>query len=824
MRLRALLWALPAFLVWASLCVAQSASQIDYDAWRSTSERVERVIDLDRATDPTLERLRGEVAFWREEFLASQEDRSLRISTLERQLEALASLQREADAATEGDPASEPDAADAQAAAEEDYWIIQRRAEVLSELMALQVPNVRAAEAFAHADGLIRELDAMLRQRKTEVVFARGPTPLNPLRWTEPLTELDQSIVAIPTEIVTNLRDPEHRKELLRNLPQVLLLVVLGGFLLRRGRIWTASLSRSARNLGPPVISYPLQALILLVEIALPWFGLVMLLLAAETSGLFGEAGEGLLLAVRRFGLFAIVGTAFVRRLLPAAPDEQEFVALDNDKVRRARRLGLSMVYALALAQGLALFFSQVEVSEVTSAFVLFPFFVILGYLLFRFSRLFTLSQSAKEDDDDTTFSLRILDILARLGMLTGILSPLAAAAGLSGYAAATLMPATYTIFALGLAAFLGAWLKELYAAIKRRKVEESDLAPTLIGVMVYAALIPVLALIWGARVTDLTEVWSDIREGFSLGGVKISPTDIMTFLVVFSVLYGLTRLLQSALRVSILPKTKLDLGSRTAIVSGLGYIGVFVAAIVAIQSTGLDLSSLAIVAGALSVGIGFGLQTIVSNFVSGIILLIERPISEGDWIDVNGNQGYVRDISVRSTRIETFDRTDVIVPNSDLIAGTVTNWTRGKLIGRIIVPVGVAYGTDPARVERILREISEAHPMVLLSPPPAILFMRFGADALEFEIRAILRDVNFSLSVKSDLNHEIAKRLKEEEIEIPFAQRDLWLRNPEVLSDGHAFSSTGRHFIETPPEPRAPRPTRDEAQDTDGDADGDAR
>lgn len=824
MRPGALLWVLPALFVWAAACVAQSTQDIDYDAWISTAERVERVIDLDRATDPTLERLRGEVAFWREEFLTSQEDRSLRISTLQRQLEALATLQNQATAAAEGDPASEVDAADAQAAVEEDFWIIQRRADVQSELIALQVPNVRAAEAFVHADGLIRELDALLRQRKTEVVFARGPTPLNPLEWTGPIAELERSIGAIPTEIVANLRDQEDRAELLRNLPQVLVLVVLGGFLLRRGTVWTASLSRSARGLGPPVVSYPLQGLILLVEIALPWFGLVMLLFAAETSGLFGEAGEALLQAVRRFGLFAIVGTAFVRRLLPSAPDEQEFVALDATKTKRARRLGLWIVYALALGQGVGLFLSQVEVSEVTLAFSLFPFFVVLGYLIFRFSRLFTLTQSAKDNEDETTISARLLDVLARLGMVTGVLSPLAAAAGFSGYAAATLMPASYTIFTLGIAAFLGAWLKELYAAIKRRSVEDSDLAPTLIGVAVYTALIPVLALIWGARVTDLTEVWSDIREGFSMGGVKISPTDIMTFLLVFSILYGLTRLLQSALRVSILPKTKLDLGSRTAIVSGLGYIGVFVAAIVAIQSTGLDLSSLAIVAGALSVGIGFGLQTIVSNFVSGIILLIERPISEGDWIDVNGNQGYVRNISVRSTRIETFDRTDVIVPNSDLIAGTVTNWTRGKLIGRIIVPVGVAYGTDPARVERILREISEAHPMVLLAPPPAILFMRFGADALEFEIRAILRDVNFSLSVKSDLNHEIAKRLKEEEIEIPFAQRDLWLRNPEVLSDGHAFSNTGRHFVETPSEPRVPRPSRDEAPDTDGGSDGDAR
>jgi small-conductance mechanosensitive channel len=364
-----------------------------------------------------------------------------------------------------------------------------------------------------------------------------------------------------------------------------------------------------------------------------------------------------------------------------------------------------------------------------------------------------------------------------------------------------------------------------LGSAARPEETRQVGLLTLAVGFLLGLAALPVLALIWGADVSDLRWLLRIFADGFTIGDMVIAPLDFAAFGLVFAVGYVVTRMAQGLLLTTVLPLTRFDTGAKAAISAGVGYGGITLAALVAISATGLDLSNIAIVAGALSVGIGFGLQNVVNNFVSGLILLVERPIKEGDWIELASGMGYVKKVSVRATEIQTFDRATLIVPNSELISGPVTNWTHSNLNGRMKVPIGVAYGTDPRQVETILTEIARAHPMLLRRPAPYVLFRSFGADALEFELRGVLRDVNWIMNTTSDINFEIARRFEEAGIVIPFAQRDVHLKNADELgrSIGSALRGERGSAPEAPTPQAAPRrppgPSEAAGNEPDGDS-----
>jgi potassium-dependent mechanosensitive channel len=299
--------------------------------------------------------------------------------------------------------------------------------------------------------------------------------------------------------------------------------------------------------------------------------------------------------------------------------------------------------------------------------------------------------------------------------------------------------------------------------------------------VLFIAATMLVLAP-WGL---DRDDTFSTLRAalfGFSVGGVTISISTIIGAIAIFFVGFTITKAIKGWLERTYLPATKLDLGLRNSIATSIGYLGIIIASMMAASSLGLSLDRLTIVAGALSVGIGFGLQSIVNNFVSGLILLWERPIRVGDWIVVGDEQGIVKKINVRSTQIETFDRASLIVPNAEFISGRVKNWMHNDRTARIVVPVGVGYGSDPEKVRKILVEVAKANKDVLKEPHPRVYFMRLGDSSMEFDLRCFA-DVDFVLPVKSELLFQVHKALTKARIDIPMPRRprELLIDEQEV-------------------------------------------
>ena len=335
------------------------------------------------------------------------------------------------------------------------------------------------------------------------------------------------------------------------------------------------------------------------------------------------------------------------------------------------------------------------------------------------------------------------------------------------------------TAIALSLIGALAAEMQKRDAAIARfahlqmglpeRALEQ---AGALIGGALKAMTL-VLALIlllapWGVESGSLFEAMQAVIFGFNVGGVTISLSSLAVALVLFAGGVFVTRMVQGWLETEFLPTTRIDAGLRNSIRTGVGYLGIFAAAGIALSVLGLSVDKIAIVAGALSVGIGFGLQSIVNNFVSGLILLWERPIRVGDWVVVGSEEGIVRRINVRATEIQTFDRSAVIVPNSTFISGIVKNKILSDRSGRVALTVTVALTEDPRRVRNLLLACLEAHPRIVKQPPPVTLMKNFSANGIEFEMFGFVADVNVTGDVSSDLRFAIFECLRREEIAHP--------------------------------------------------------
>ena len=292
-----------------------------------------------------------------------------------------------------------------------------------------------------------------------------------------------------------------------------------------------------------------------------------------------------------------------------------------------------------------------------------------------------------------------------------------------------------------------------------------------------------------------LTRWWAEIQNIINyplieLGDSRLTLDSIVKLLVIMVLVVLVERYLRRLLRRRVFARTHLEPDLQYALSRFVGYCFIAVGFFFAFRVVHLDLSSLAVIVGGLGIGIGFGLQNIVSNFVSGLIILAERPIALGHRVEVGGVAGQVTKISLRSTVVVTNDNITIIVPNSNFITNPVTNWSYGDPKVRLRLPLGVAYGSDVEKLRRVLLEVAVENPSVLKDPSPMVRFLEFGDSSLNFELAVWTIDMARSPTrFRSDLYFAIERKLRENNIEVPFPQRDLHLRSGKVTLETKAGS-----------------------------------
>jgi len=293
-------------------------------------------------------------------------------------------------------------------------------------------------------------------------------------------------------------------------------------------------------------------------------------------------------------------------------------------------------------------------------------------------------------------------------------------------------------------------------------------------------------AILWLALVLNIFWLYPTLNASFSaitslqfsLFSVTITPGSILTIVFIIYAAILVSRGIRAFLLQEVLPRYKVEQGAQISITRLIHYAILFIGFLILLSALGFGLSQITILGGALGVGIGFGLQAIVTNFVSGLILLFERPIKVGDMIEVGPDVGEVKELGLRATTVQTFDNAEIVIPNSQLITGSVVNWTLAEKKIRVRIPVGVAYGSDITAVLGVLLACANDNAHVLSTPKPAALFLAFGASSLDFELRVWISDFSDKLTVRSELNQDIEYEFGLAGIEIPFPQRDLHLRS----------------------------------------------
>jgi len=724
----------------------------------------------------------------------------------------------------------------AEGAPPEDASVTQERETLTAQLSALDAVVKQVRLLNVRADQMSDRITGQRRALFTDSLMARSYSVLNPTLWISAAAAVPDEVRGIGYLLRDWLAYADARLPRFGQIAVALggVLIVVAVFVLR---------SMLARPLHRAELAEPgkqfsrMRASLLSALTALLRAGAAPLA-AYATIALFNafdvlpprvnEVAQGI--------AFAVVILAVGRGLLDAAlaPDEprRRVMPLSGEIASLIYRNATLGVWMLAVAAGLQsihrALVAPLPVTVATSALL------AIALLLVSVRTIRALAAFGESDDADSTstaareaaapgtpspstlqwirFPFWIVNVGIVIALVGGYIS---VAVFLSSRAlvAVVMAGAAYLVLSLINGVFIdavasGSRSRSMAKTIGVRPASLELIAVLVAGVLKAIAVIFILVLVigtFGTSTADIRDLVSRMTFGFTIGTSTITIGDVLGAVLFLAIGIVVARAVQRWVAVAILPKTTFDQGLQNSIATIIGYIGSITVIALAMGRLGLNLENIALVAGALSVGIGFGLQSIVSNFVSGLILLAERPIRVGDTINVKGEEGYVRRISVRATEIETFDRAAVVIPNSDLITGMVKNFTHANTTGRIIVAVNVSYDADADTVRDILIGCACDHPQVLQSPPPRVFLMAFGDSYLKFELRCVVANVDYALTVKSDLHFAVLERMKASHVGIPYT--------PWAVYRGGNIGPTG--VPEDPNEEPAGEPSKDVVKDS---------
>ncbi|MFV2003419.1 MAG: DUF3772 domain-containing protein, partial [Paracoccaceae bacterium] len=520
----------------------QAEASPDYQSWSKVAGRAENALSDRRASVSALEQLRADLVGWRTVFLSAQDINQSRIATLQNQISALGP--------EPADGSSEPEA------------LAARRAELGALLIELSSPGLRAQEARSRASGLIRELDALVRQRQTARLFELGPTPLNPTIWPDAFGDAGASWTLAAGEVKMGWQSVTQQKLFRGSLPVTVIYLLVAFVLLLRGRYWMVNLTQKvqAAPVGSLARVYGLG--VSLGQVVLPVLGIYAFVQAANSTGFAGLRGQIIIDALPSLGL-AFFGARWLSlRLFPKISYAHSFLQVTPETGAVARRYGAAAGLIWGVERPLAQLAEFDGYSAASQAVLHFVLILAAGFVLYKLGRVLRAcacfvppagdaAAPGEPDADDAAHArslrARALDLIGRALILVAAAASLVAAVGYVSAAQAVVYP---TIQSLGLLALLlvaSALAREIYAAIAARDDGGRDaLIPWTVTLFLVLGAVPLFALIWGARGSDLAEIWGRFTEGVQLGDARVSPTDFLTFAIVFVVGYLATRLLQS--------------------------------------------------------------------------------------------------------------------------------------------------------------------------------------------------------------------------------------------------------------------------------------